>query len=152
MYPLLASATCRLVVMHRIVREESETPIDAASGLAAHGRFFEERVAALTDAGIARERLILDPGMGFFLSSAPEISLAVLRALPGLRARFGLPVLISVSRKAFLRRLTGSDLSHIGPATLAAELYAAAHGIEYIRTHDVRALRDALLIRQALEC
>ena len=152
MYPLLARSTCRLIVMHRIVRDDTEPPIDAASVLASIGRFFEERVTALAAAGIARDRIILDPGMGFFLSSAPEISLAVLRALPGLRARFGLPLLVSVSRKAFLRVLTGSDSSQIGPATLAAELYAAAHGVEYVRTHDVRALRDALVIRQALEC
>jgi dihydropteroate synthase type 2 len=76
----------------------------------------------------------------------------VLRALPGLRARYGLPMLVSVSRKAFLRTITGSDLPHIGPATLAAELYLAAHDMDYVRTHDVRALRDALVIRQALEC
>ena len=152
MYRLLAAATCRLVVMHRIVRDGPTTPVDAASALASIGRFFEQRLAALTAAGIARERLILDPGMGFFLSAAPEISLAVLRAVPGLRARYGLPVLVSVSRKAFLRAITGSDLPQIGPATLAAELHLAAHGVDYIRTHDVRALRDALVIRQALEC
>ena len=48
------------------------------------------RVAALTDAGIARERLILDPGMGFFVGSDPENSLILLRRLPELKARFGL--------------------------------------------------------------
>jgi dihydropteroate synthase type 2 len=90
--------------------------------------------------------------MGFFLSANPDVSLAVLRALPALRARFGLPLFVSVSRKAFLRTLTGRTLPEIGPATLAAELYAAAHGADYIRTHDVRALRDALVIEDALRC
>src|SRR5262249_1634043 len=90
MYPLLATATCRLVVMHQhhIERDAAQPPIDAASALASIGRFFEERLAALTDAGIARERLIIDPGMGFFLSADPTVSTAVLRALPGLRARY----------------------------------------------------------------
>jgi dihydropteroate synthase type 2 len=109
-------------------------------------------VAALAGAGIARERLILDPGMGFFLSADPAVSLGVLRALPALRARFGLPFFVSVSRKAFLRTLTGRTLPDVGPATLAAELYAAAQGADYVRTHDVRALRDALLVQEALRC
>lgn len=152
MYPLLAASDCRLVVMHRIVRGAADPPASAADVLASIEAFFSERLAALVAAGVARERLIIDPGMGFFLSSAPEVSLAVLRALPALRARFGLPLLVSVSRKAFLRMLTGSELAGIGPATLAAELYAAAHGADYIRTHDVRALRDALLVQQALAC
>jgi malate dehydrogenase (oxaloacetate-decarboxylating) len=55
--------------------------------------FFAARIAALEAAGIARSRLILDPGMGFFLSSDPETSFTVLRRLPELRARFGLPLL-----------------------------------------------------------
>jgi dihydropteroate synthase type 2 len=151
-YPLLARSTCRLVVMHRIERETAALPTSPAVVLASIERFFTERVGALERAGIARDRLILDPGMGFFLSAKPDVSLAVLRALPVLRERFGLPLLVSVSRKAFLRTLAGRDLAEIGPATLAAELYAAAHGADYLRTHDVRALRDALVVQDALRC
>jgi dihydropteroate synthase type 2 len=152
MYPELARDACRLVVMHRIVREAGEAPATPKAVLAGIERFFAERVKTLTAAGIDWERLILDPGMGFFLSTDPEVSLAVLRALPALRLRFGRPLLVSVSRKAFLRTLTGRDLPDIGPATLAAELYAAAQGADYIRTHDVRALRDALVVQGALRC
>ena len=152
MYPMLARSACRLVVMHRIAREGAALPTSPEFVLGNIERFFTERVAALQAAGIARDRLILDPGMGFFLSANPEVSLGVLRALPALRARFGLPLLVSVSRKAFLRTLTGRELSEIGPATLAAELYAAAHGADYVRTHDVRALRDALVLQDALRC
>jgi dihydropteroate synthase type 2 len=152
MHPLLARSPCRLVVMHRIARETAALPTSSDVVLASIERFFTERVTTLEAAGIARDRLILDPGMGFFLSANPEVSLAVLRALPVLRARFGLPLLVSVSRKAFLRTLTGRDLPDIGAATLAAELYAAAHGADYLRTHDVRALRDALVIQDALRC
>jgi len=152
MYPLLARSTCRLVVMHRRDRAAAAPRTEAEEILAGIERFFGERVSTLEAAGIARDRLILDPGMGFFLSADPQMSLAVLRRLPALRARFGLPLLVSVSRKAFLRTLVGRDLNAIGPATLAAELYAAAHGVEYVRTHDVRALRDALVIQDALRC
>ena len=88
--------------------------------------FFEERVAALEHAGVARERLILDPGMGFFLSSRPEASLRALAGIGRLKGAFGLPVLVSVSRKSFLRAVTGREAAaDAGAATLAAELYAA---------------------------
>jgi dihydropteroate synthase type 2 len=59
-------------------------------------------------------------------------------------------VLVSVSRKSFLREITGSGLAAIGAATLATELFAARSGVDWIRTHDVRALRDALCIHDAL--
>jgi dihydropteroate synthase type 2 len=82
--------------------------------------------------------------------SNPEPSLAVLSGIQHLKARFGLPVLVSPSRKSFLRRLTGRDTARIGPATLAAELYAVWQGVDYVRTHDVAALRDALTVLYAL--
>ena len=73
--------------------------------------------------------------------------MAVLRALPELRRRWGVPVLVSVSRKSFLGVLTGRTHSgERGAATLSAEIFAARQGVDLIRTHDVRALRDALII------
>ena len=65
-------------------------------------RFFEARVSALRRSGVAADRLILDPGMGFFLSPAPETSLHVLSNLQKLKSALGLPLLVSVSRKSFL--------------------------------------------------
>ena len=114
-------------------------------------RFFEARMAALCGAGIARESLILDPGMGFFVGSDPENSLTLLRRLPELKARFRLPLLVSVSRKSFLRKLTGRPPGEAGPASLAAELFAEANGAAYIRTHAPGALRDGLKILKAFE-
>lgn len=67
-----------------------------------------------------------------------------------LKARFGAAVLISPSRKSFLRHVAGRDLPNVGPASLAAELYAALQGVDYIRTHDVAALRDGLTVNSAL--
>ena len=147
----------RLIIMHstastaRAERAEvdPETIIDRVIA------FFERRVRELEQAGIARERLILDPGMGFFLSSNPGASLAVLRDLPRL-AVLGCPLLVSTSRKSFIGALLGPPGSP-RPAfarsagTLATELWAAAHGAAYIRTHDVAALRDALTIWSAIE-
>jgi dihydropteroate synthase type 2 len=58
--------------------------------------------------------------------------------------------LVSPSRKSFLRALTDRDLVDIGPASLAAELYAVGQGADFIRTHDVAAIADALTILEAL--
>jgi dihydropteroate synthase type 2 len=139
----LAQARCRLVVMHSVPRA-------ASASWELMLAFFEQRLDALLRAGIAESRIVLDPGMGLFLSERPEPSLEVLRRLPELRRRFGREVLVSVSRKSFLGTLTGRPVQERGAATLAAELHAAAQGVDWIRTHDVRALRDALRIRQAL--
>ena len=153
LYPELAAAGCGLVVMHAVQgrgrAQRLELSPDAVWDRIA--TFFTERIAALERAGVARERIIIDPGMGFFLSSRPEASLSVLARLGELKRAFGLPVLVSVSRKSFLRALTGrSAATELGAATLAAELYAAAQGADFIRTHDPGGLRDALRVGAAL--
>lgn len=112
--------------------------------------FFTDRLAALQRGGVVADRVVLDPGMGFFLGAGPEPSLTVLRGLQRLQ-RLGRPLLVSVSRKSFLGTLTGRAVAARGAATLAAELWAAAHGVRWIRTHDVAALRDGLLVQAALQ-
>ena len=151
-YPTLAASDCRLVVMHSIEGREIATRVqtDPAMIWPRVEAFFEARLAALRAGGIEHERLVVDPGLGFFLGANPDPSVAVLGAIGRLRARFGTPVLVSPSRKSFLRALTGRSIAEIGPATLAAELYAARAGVDYIRTHDVRALSDALTVERAL--
>lgn len=147
LYPTLAQSTARLIVMHSVQGgPATRIETDPATIMDRILAFFEARVGALVEAGIARERLVLDPGMGFFLGADPEVSLTVLRRLPELKLAFGLPVMVSVSRKGFLRRLTGRTLAEIGPATLAAELAAFRHGAAMIRTHNVRDLHDALAL------
>src|SRR6516162_3614864 len=152
-YSELAAASCRLVVMHAVQGRGRAQRVELAAE-EVWGRiydFFGERMAALERAGIARERVILDPGMGFFLSNQPEASLRVLTGLGRLKRDFGLPVLVSVSRKSFLRAITGRAIaSQTGAASLAAEIYAAKTGADYIRTHDPGALGDALKIMAAL--
>jgi len=111
--------------------------------------FFDERRAAFASVGVARERVVFDPGMGFFLGSDAGPSLRVLRNLEELTTDAG-PMLISVSRKSFLGEVTGSAVAQRGPATLAAELWAARHGAGYLRTHDVKALCDALRVEAAI--
>jgi dihydropteroate synthase type 2 len=151
-YPALAAARCRLVVMHAVQGSgrAQQLAVSADSVWDHIDEFFAARLAALQAAGIARQRLILDPGMGFFLSSRPEASLRVLAGIGRLKRAFGLPVLVSVSRKSFLRALTGRAASELAAATLAAELYAAAAGADFIRTHDPGALTDGLAVMRAL--
>jgi dihydropteroate synthase type 2 len=153
LYPALAAADCRLVVMHAASARGRAEPVDLAAEEAMRriDGFFAARLAALEAAGIARERLIIDPGMGFFLSSRADASLRVLARIAGLKQRFGLPVMVSVSRKSFLGAAAGrADPKQRGAATLAAELFAAMEGVDYIRTHDPAALADGLAVVAAL--
>jgi dihydropteroate synthase type 2 len=151
-YGELSASECRLVVVHSIEGGEITTRVktDPATIWDRIDAFFEERLDALHGAGVAHERLILDPGLGFFLGANPEPSVAVLASIDRLRTRFDAPVLVSPSRKSFLRALTGRGVAEIGSATLAAELHAAQAGVDFIRTHDVGALRDALVVNEAL--
>jgi len=152
-YSELAAANCRLVVMHAVQGRgrAQRMELDADEVWDRIHYFFGKRLAALERGGVARERLILDPGMGFFLSNRPEASLRVLAGLELLKREFGLPVLVSVSRKSFLRAITGrASALDLGVATLAAEIYAAEMGADYIRTHDPGALADALRVMAAL--
>lgn len=152
LYPALAASRAKLIVMHAVQREGVATKVDTdpATIMDHIITFLRARIAALEDAGVARDRIILDPGMGFFLGSNPEASATVLRRLPELKAAFGLPLLVSLSRKGFLRKWTNRPVAEIGPATLAAELFAVGQGADMIRTHDSGALRDALLVRDRL--
>lgn len=152
-YPVLAASDAGLVLMHSIQREGNADRRAAPDGdiLDHIGRFFETRLSALEKAGIARSRVVLDPGMGFFLGPTPEPSFEVLARLGELKDRFGLPVFVSVSRKSFLRSVTGRAPGEAGAATLAAELLAALRGADFIRTHEPGPLADALSVAARVE-
>lgn len=152
LYPAFAASSAKLIVMHSTSGRGPATRVDVPHSeiFARVCAFFDRRIPALTEAGIARERLILDPGMGFFLGADPANSLTILNRLPELKTRYGLPVLVSVSRKSFLRKITGRSAAEAGPASLSAELFAVRQGADHIRTHDPQALRDGLAVEAAL--
>jgi dihydropteroate synthase type 2 len=150
-YPKLATASCKLVVMHSVLRAPTDPLPTEISMVDAICEFFERRVGELINAGVSRERLVLDPGMGLFVGPTPESSLRVLRELPTFKKRFDLPLMVSVSRKSFLGAVTGRQVAERGAATLAAELCAVDRGVDYVRTHDVSALCDALAFRRAFD-
>jgi dihydropteroate synthase type 2 len=153
LYPALAAARAKLIVMHSVQERGRATRVEVAPGeiFERVRRFFEGRIAALTQAGIARDRLILDPGMGFFLGANPQASFTMLRRLAELKDLFGLPVLVSVSRKSFLRAIAGRPAQQAGAASLAAEIFAIRQGADYVRTHDPAALKDALAVTRVLD-
>jgi dihydropteroate synthase len=148
----IASSSCGLIVMHSLHGADHITRADipVADVVDTIIRFFEQRVDVLVRAGIARDRVILDPGMGYFLGANPHASFAALAGIGRIKGAMGLPVLVSVSRKSFLRNITGrADPAQAWAATLAAEVYAALGGADYIRTHDAGALADALKVLDA---
>jgi dihydropteroate synthase len=109
--------------------------------------FLRARIAAAEAAGIARARIAVDPGFGF--GKALGHNLALLRELAAFR-ELGVPVLAGLSRKSMLGAITGEDVAHRLPASLAAALIAVQQGAAIVRVHDVRATLDALKIWEAV--
>lgn len=111
-------------------------------------QFLRARVQVCEAAGIARERLVIDPGFGF--GKTLQHNLALLKHLGGL-AELDLPILVGLSRKSMLGTLTGRVVDEREFAGLAAHLMAVAHGARLVRVHNVVAMRDALAIWNAVE-
>ena len=110
--------------------------------------FLLDRIAASQAAGIQRDRIVIDPGFGFGKTLAHNLDL--LRELDKL-AELGVPMLAGLSRKSMLGALTGQDVAHRLPASIAAALIAVQHGANIVRVHDVRATVDALKIWSAVK-
>lgn len=107
------------------------------------GAFLAERSAACLAAGIAPERIVIDPGFGF--GKTPGHNLQLLQGLDRLVAS-GHPVLVGLSRKSLLGKLTGRKVGERVAASVAAAIAAVAHGAAIVRVHDVAATRDALAV------
>jgi dihydropteroate synthase len=108
--------------------------------------FLEARLEAAVAAGIAEERIQLDPGIGF--GKTLEHNLELLRRL-GEIAALGRPVVIGTSRKSFIGRLTGRDVTERIPGTVATIVLAYERGARVFRVHDVAACADALAVTAA---
>ena len=108
--------------------------------------FLHMRIATAQAAGIARERIVIDPGFGFGKTLAHNVAL-----LRGLDAFAGLgPVLAGLSRKSMLGAITGQPVEQRLAASVAAALLAVQHGAKIVRVHDVRATVDALKVWRAV--
>lgn len=109
--------------------------------------FLQERVASAEMAGIARNRLCIDPGFGFGKTVADNYTL--LRNIGAMKAAAGLPVLAGMSRKSMIGAITGKAVEDRVAGSIAAALAAVAQGTFIVRVHDVAATVDALKIWQA---
>jgi dihydropteroate synthase len=108
--------------------------------------FLVERMAFAVKAGVREERIQLDPGIGF--GKTLEHNLELLRRLDELAA-LGRPLVIGTSRKSFLGKLTGRDVTERVHATVATNVIAFERGARVFRVHDVAATRDALAVAAA---
>jgi dihydropteroate synthase len=139
---LLAARHCPVVIMHN--RDRADAGIDIMADIAG---FFTRSLDLAAKAGISRENLVLDPGIGF--GKTPEQSMTVLARLDQLRS-FGLPLLVGASRKRFISSVSPSEPDQRLGGSIAAHLIAAKAGARIIRTHDVSETVQALRVAGAI--
>ena len=109
--------------------------------------YLEKRIADCVAAGIAKSRLIVDPGLGF--GKTVEHNVALLTYAREFQ-KLGVPVMIGASRKSFLAKLAGLNLEQSRlPASLTAAIIAARQGAQILRVHDVAETKQALTVWQA---
>ena len=111
------------------------------------GEFLAARVRACVAAGLAEDRIIIDPGFGF--GKAPRHNIELLANLRQLRA-IGRPILVGLSRKSTLGELTGRGVAERMPASVAAAVIAVVEGAQIVSAHDVRETVDALRVAAAV--
>jgi dihydropteroate synthase len=109
--------------------------------------FFTERLKRLNDSGVAAAQVVLDPGIGF--GKTAEHNLQLLAGL-GRFTRMGRPVMLGVSRKSFIGKLSGRPENERLPGALACTVLAAEAGVQMFRTHDVAATVGALRMTEAI--
>ena len=110
--------------------------------------FLRDRALACEQAGIEKDRIVIDPGFGF--GKNREHNLTLLRHLEEFTV-LGYAVLAGLSRKSVLGKITGQEVVSRLPASVTAAMLAVQHGAQIVRVHDVRATKDALAILHAVE-
>jgi dihydropteroate synthase len=142
---VVAEHAVPVVIMHN--RDRADAGLDIIADIHA---FFERSLAIADRAGIARDRIVLDPGIGF--GKTPEQSILAIARLDAFRT-FGLPLLVGASRKRFIASIVPSEPQHRLAGSIASHLAAVDNGAAIVRVHDVaetvQALRVAAAIRNA---
>ncbi len=142
MAALVAERGVPVIIMHN--REAADPAIDIVSDVTA---FFQRSLDIANRTGIARERIVLDPGIGFGKTAEQSLMcIARLNAWHG----FGLPLLVGASRKRFIHSITPSDPTERLGGSLAAHLLAVENGASIVRVHDVAPMVQALAIAAAI--
>ena len=143
MASLVAARKVPVIVMHN--RDSVDGAIDIMQDMAA---FFRRSLDIAAGAGIIREMIVLDPGIGF--GKTPEQSMTALARLDEL-STFGLPILVGASRKRFIAKVSPSEPNERLGGSIAAHIIAAQRGARIIRTHDVAETLQALRVATAIE-
>jgi dihydropteroate synthase len=139
---------CGLCVMHmRGTPQDMQASPDYDDVVADVIAFLRERIDALLAAGVARERVTIDPGFGF--GKSVEHNYALLRSIRRMEGELGLPVLAGLSRKSMIGAVTGRSVEQRLAGSLAGALAAVAQGARIVRVHDVAETVDALKVWQA---
>jgi dihydropteroate synthase len=146
---LIAERGAPVVLMHRQGRAEEKYVVPPYANVVEEVRqFLVQRAEACQAAGIARERIALDPGLGFGKSVQENVDLV---AGAGRLAEAGYPVLIGASRKSFIGRLTGiAEPRQRDPASIWLAVEAARRGAAFVRVHDVAGTRQALAVSRVM--
>lgn len=139
---IIAEHGAPVIIMHN--RETTDAHIDIIADV---DEFFSRSLEIAWTAGIARDRIVLDPGIGF--GKTPEQSMACIAKLEKFRS-FGLPLLVGASRKRFIASVTPSEPTERLGGSLAANMIAAENGAAIIRTHDVAPTLQALAVAAAI--
>ena len=144
----VSGSDCAICIMHKQGRPQTMQQAPQYRDVVAEvDGYLRGRVAAAETAGIARSRIVVDPGFGF--GKTLEHNLALLRELNRVAAA-GVPVLAGLSRKSMVGALTGREVGGRVFGSVAAALIAAQHGSAILRVHDVAATRDALAVWNAV--
>jgi len=143
MAPLVARRGVPVIVMHN--RESADPALDIVADVIA---FFARSLDIASQAGIARENIVLDPGIGF--GKTPEQSIMCLGQLAEFK-RFGLPLLVGASRKRFINSVTPSQPDERIGGSIATHLLAVQDGAAIVRVHDVHETVQALRVAAAIE-
>jgi dihydropteroate synthase len=143
MADVVARYRAPVIVMHN--RDAADPQINIMTDIAA---FFERSLAIAARAGIARDRIVLDPGIGF--GKTPEQSMTAIVKLDRLK-RFELPILVGASRKRFIDSVVPSPPDRRLGGSIAAHVLAVERGAAFIRAHDVAETVQALRVMAAIE-
>jgi dihydropteroate synthase len=143
MAPLVAKRGVPVIVMHN--RESADDSIDIVADVIA---FFSRSLEIAARAGIARDNIVLDPGIGF--GKTPEQSIVCIARLAEFK-RFGLPLLVGASRKRFINAVSPSAPDDRIGGSISAHLLAVEMGAAILRVHDVKETVQALRVAAAIE-
>lgn len=142
MATLAAKRGVPIIVMHN--RDKADPDIDIIDDVMA---FFARSLEIAAQAGIARDQIVLDPGIGF--GKTPEQSITCIGKFAAFK-KFGLPLLLGASRKRFIASVSPSEPGERIGGSLAAHLFGAEHGAAIVRVHDVRETVQALRVNAAI--